>query len=80
MLPAKLKEPLRLQLLSTKLTHQYDLKSGLGEVWLPYALAKKYQLVSGAGNTFSRLLNSALIRELLNDDASMQVRAPSSAQ
>jgi integron integrase len=43
MLPAKLKEPLRLQLLDAKLTHQLDLKSGLGEVWLPYALAQKYQ-------------------------------------
>jgi integron integrase len=43
MLPARLKEPLRLQLLSAKLTHQHDLKTGLGEVWLPYALATKYQ-------------------------------------
>ena len=43
MLPARLKEPLRLQLLSAKLTHQHDLKAGLGEVWLPYALATKYQ-------------------------------------
>lgn len=41
MLPATLKEPLRLQLISAKLTHQHDLKSGLGEVWLPYALAQK---------------------------------------
>lgn len=43
MLPTKLKEPLRLQLLSAKLTHQHDLKSGLGEVWLPFALSQKYQ-------------------------------------
>jgi hypothetical protein len=42
MLPAKLKEPLRLQLLNAELTHQHDLKSGPGEVWLPYALAQKY--------------------------------------
>jgi len=46
MLPASLKEPLRRHLLGVKLIHQMDLKQGLGEVFLPYALDRKYP---GAG-------------------------------
>lgn len=42
MLPGSLKEPLRQQLLSVKLIHQQDLKQGFGNVYLPYALARKY--------------------------------------
>jgi len=42
MLPTSLKEPLRKHTLTVKLIHQTDLKQGLGEVHLPYALARKY--------------------------------------
>jgi integron integrase len=42
MLPASLKEPLRQHLLTVKLIHQTDLKQGLGEVYLPYALGRKF--------------------------------------
>jgi integron integrase len=42
MLPISLKEPLRKHMLTVKLIHQTDLKQGLGEVHLPYALARKY--------------------------------------
>ena len=40
-MPAKLKEPLRKQLLNAKLLHQQDLQAGFGTVALPYALARK---------------------------------------
>jgi integron integrase len=40
-LPAKLKEPLRGQLLRVKLLHQLDLQEGFGAVLLPYALERK---------------------------------------
>ncbi len=40
-LPAKLKEPLRKQLLNAKLLHQQDLQAGFGTAALPYALARK---------------------------------------
>ena len=42
MLPGSLKESLRQHFLNVKLIHQADLKHGLGEVYLPYALEKKY--------------------------------------
>ena len=42
MLPAKLKQPLRLHLQKIKALHEEDLRAGFGEVFLPYALAKKY--------------------------------------
>jgi len=42
MLPISLKEPLRKHMLTVKLIHQTDLKQGLGEVHLAYALARKY--------------------------------------
>jgi len=41
-LPASLLEPLRAQLKATSLLHQHDLAAGFGEVFLPYALARKY--------------------------------------
>jgi integron integrase len=40
-MPAKLKEPLRKQLLKARLLHQQDLQEGFGTVGLPYALARK---------------------------------------
>jgi integron integrase len=40
-LPAKLKEPLRQQLLRVKLLHQQDLQDGFGKVALPHALDRK---------------------------------------
>ena len=40
-MPAKLKEPLRKQLLRARLLHQQDLQEGFGAVALPYALARK---------------------------------------
>lgn len=42
MLPQSLKEPLQRQLQRTKLIHDGDLKLGLGAVYLPYALSRKY--------------------------------------
>ena len=42
MLPEKLTEPLRQQLVYAQALHNIDLLMGLGEVELPYALAIKY--------------------------------------
>lgn len=42
MLPEKLKAPMRLHLEKVKLWHEADLKKGAGEVYLPFALARKY--------------------------------------
>jgi len=42
MLPASLKEPLRCHLLNVRLIHQTDLRQGLGELYLPYALERKF--------------------------------------
>jgi integron integrase len=46
MLPASLVEPLRQHLLEVKSLHDADLKSGLGETWLPDALTRKYPAAS----------------------------------
>lgn len=43
MLPLALKEALRKQLKSVKALHDTDLAEGLGAVYLPYALEKKYK-------------------------------------
>lgn len=42
MLPLSLIEPLRQQLARVRALHQRDLREGLGSVYLPYALARKY--------------------------------------
>ena len=42
MLPASLEAPLRAQLSEAKRLHERDLALGLGAVWLPDALARKY--------------------------------------
>jgi integron integrase len=42
MLPDSLAEPLRVQLAAAKALHEADLALGLGAVWLPDALARKY--------------------------------------
>ncbi|MEO5802314.1 MAG: tyrosine-type recombinase/integrase, partial [Verrucomicrobiota bacterium] len=42
MLPEKLKAPLRLHLEKVKLWHEKDLANNAGEVYLPFALARKY--------------------------------------
>lgn len=42
MLPQSLHEDLRQQLAQTKRQHDEDLRLGFGEVWLPYALSRKY--------------------------------------
>ena len=42
MLPRPLAEPLRRHLERVKLLHEKDLSEGYGEVYLPYALARKY--------------------------------------
>ena len=41
-LPQRLREALRAQLERVRLIHQQDLAAGLGAVWLPHALARKY--------------------------------------
>lgn len=41
-LPASLREALRLQIETARLVHARDLVDGFGEAWLPHALARKY--------------------------------------
>lgn len=42
MLPSKLRRPLTSHLLAVKTLHEQDVAAGYGEVFLPYALARKY--------------------------------------
>jgi len=42
MLPLSLIEPLKQHLLRVKALHERDLRQGFGEVYLPYALARKF--------------------------------------
>ena len=42
-LPVSLEENLRRQILQAKKLHAYDLSRGLGEVYLPYALSRKFR-------------------------------------
>jgi integron integrase len=42
MLPGRLREILQRQRDSVRTIHERDLSAGFGEVWLPYALARKY--------------------------------------
>lgn len=42
MVPESLREPLRAQLEVARALHRRDLQNGYGEVYLPYALARKY--------------------------------------
>jgi len=42
MLPGRLEEPLRRQIELALAVHADDLKIGFGEVWLPFALSRKY--------------------------------------
>jgi len=42
MMPESLKQSLELHLQKVRLVHEEDLNAGFGEVYLPYALAKKY--------------------------------------
>jgi integron integrase len=62
-LPEALKEPLRRHLDKVQALHQKDLKEGFGEVYLPFALEKKYprRAVIGAGSMCSHPLNARLI-------------------
>jgi site-specific recombinase XerD len=41
-LPEAVKQPLRLQIEQALATHAHDLEQGFGEVYLPFALARKY--------------------------------------
>ena len=43
LLPQKFKEPLKLQMKKAALQHKQDLADGFGEVYLPYALDRKYK-------------------------------------
>jgi integron integrase len=43
MLPQALKHPLSLQIAARRKLHNYDLKHGYGDVYLPYALERKYK-------------------------------------
>ncbi|MBP6748064.1 MAG: integron integrase [Xanthomonadaceae bacterium] len=49
-LPASLRESLRLQMDTARLKHLRDLDDGFGDVWLPHALARKYP---NAGKTLA---------------------------
>lgn len=42
MLPVRIKQPLTLHLRKVKVLHEQDVAAGYGEVYLPYALARKY--------------------------------------
>ena len=42
MLPKTLVEPLRMQLERVRVFHEQDLQNGVGSVYLPYALERKY--------------------------------------
>lgn len=42
MLPERLLEPLRTHLERVKVLHERDLSEGFGDVYLPFALARKY--------------------------------------
>jgi len=42
MLPVSVAEPLKNHLAAIKFIHREDLRRGFGDVWLPFALAKKY--------------------------------------
>ena len=46
MLPQTVIEPLRLHLARVKALHEQDLADGFGEVYLPFALEKKYPHIS----------------------------------
>lgn len=46
LLPQRLIEPIQLQILYVKQIHQRDLQRGYGEVYLPFALQKKYPYAS----------------------------------
>ena len=43
LLPASLVAPLQEEVERARILHQRDLEAGLGEVWLPHALARKYR-------------------------------------
>ena len=43
LLPQKFKEPLKLQMKKAAILHKQDLADGYGEVYLPYALDRKYK-------------------------------------
>jgi integron integrase len=47
MLPQSLKRPLTVQLEAVRRLHNEDLKRGGGEVYLPYALERKYKTAAG---------------------------------
>jgi integron integrase len=49
-LPKKLMKPLKAQITSVRNLHEFDLSEGFGNVYLPYALARKYP---NAGKTFA---------------------------
>lgn len=49
-LPASLREALRLQIDTARLKHHRDLDDGFGDAWLPHALARKYP---NAGKTLA---------------------------
>jgi integrase len=57
MLPGRLKQPLMRHLQKVKLLHEEDLAVGYGDVFLPYALARKYPnapLDPSGGSVFSK--------------------------
>ena len=79
-LPQKLREPLHLAIERARLLHGHDVARGLGRVWLPAALARKYlnaelelgwQFVFPAAKP-SRDPNSGMIRRHHVDEAILQ--------
>ena len=83
MLPTSLVVPLQEHLKRVKLLHEQDLTAGFGQVYLPYALDRKYPSASRewreAGNTCSRQTVSRPIRARASSAATTWTKATSSA-
>jgi len=48
LLPVSIIQQLQTQIKTVKALHNYDLEMGSGDVWLPYALARKYPKAAGS--------------------------------
>ena len=76
-LPSNVKTPSQQHLQYVKILHEKDLPSGHGQVYLPYALKRKFKkrIKNGAGNTFSLGKAYPWTREPAKYDAIISMRA-----
>lgn len=80
MLPPSLVDPLRAQLTQVAVLHRRDLARGLGQVWLPNALVRKYPRAAGEwiwqfvfpASTLSRDPRGGLLRRQHQDEGVLQ--------